>query len=104
MMITVSIIYALCCLPTHIMYIIYAFYPGLFAKDETLFPLSYCLIVLNSSINPFVYTFQFEEFRKYLKKMVCCKRQESQQCYDTTKTFATSARIEHTGGENETSV
>ena len=104
MMITVSIIYALCCLPTHIMYIIYAFYPGLFGKDETLFPLSYCLIVLNSSINPFVYTFQFEEFRKYLKKIVCCKRQEGQQCYDTTKTFAASARIEHTGGENETSV
>ena len=104
MMITVSIIYALCCLPTHIMYFIYIFYPGLFAKDETLFPLSYCLIVLNSSINPFVYTFQFEEFRKYLKKLVCCKRQEGQQYYDTRNTLAAPPRIGHTGGEKVTSL
>ena len=98
MMITVSIIYALCCLPTHIMYIIYAFYPDVFPKDEALFLLSYCLIVLNSSINPFVYTFQFEEFRKYLKRLLCCKRQEGQQY------FAASSRIGQTGSENETSV
>ena len=68
--ITVSVIYALCVVPTHIFYFFSIFYPDVFIYGDVFFKTSYCLLMLNSLVNPFVYTFQCRNFRKYLKRLL----------------------------------
>ena len=74
MMITVSVIYILCCLTSPILYVIYSFHPNAMSRDGAIFKMGFCLRVLNYSVNPLIYAFQSKEFRKYLKKLLCCKR------------------------------
>ena len=77
MMFSVSLIYILCCFPTHILYYVYIFHPELFPEEDLTFRVSYILLVLNSTINPLVYCFLVKRFRKQLKKMLCrcsCER------------------------------
>ena len=71
--ITVSVVYAVCVLPTHILYFASIYYPSLIIDDGIFFKTSYCLLVLNSSINPFVYTFQCGNFRRHLKSLLGCR-------------------------------
>ena len=71
--ITVSVVYAVCVLPTHVLYFSSIYYPSLIIDDGIFFKTSYCLLVLNSSINPFVYTFQCGNFRRHLKSLLGCR-------------------------------
>ena len=71
MMFSVSLIYILCCFPTHVLYYIYIFHPQRFSGDDLSFPISYILLVFNSSLNPLVYGWQVKRFRKCWKKMFC---------------------------------
>ena len=73
--IIVSVIYAVLCLPTHVLYCVYALRPNLFKNGEISFPITYILVVLNSSVNPFVYIFQCARFRNALRKLFCCEEE-----------------------------
>ena len=84
MVIIISLTYALCVLPTHIFYCVYAFNRSRFSGDLTIFPITYILLVLNSTLNPVVYIFQCAEFRKCLRKLLCCKEGESGLFLDET--------------------
>ena len=70
MMITISTIYIFCCFPTHIVYFLYIFYPDWFPSGDSFFTISYCLLVFNSSINPFIYALQSRKFRAHLKGLM----------------------------------
>ena len=73
-MIILSIVYIVCCATTPILYVIKSFHPNVMSVDDPQFKIGFCLLVLNYSINPLIYTFQSKEFRKKLKKLLCCKR------------------------------
>lgn len=74
-MLTVSIIYVVTCLPGAIYYMVWTFYP--FTVVRTAQITIDCLYVLNSTINPFVYTLQSAQFKKALRRLVCCNRRGS---------------------------
>ena len=78
MMTTVSILYIICCLTNPILYVIQSFQPNAMSRDGPIFKIGFCLIVLNYSVNPLIYTFQSKEFRKYLRKLMCCNRRVAQ--------------------------
>ena len=85
MMIIVTVIYMLSCLSNPILYLIRACNLDWLDRHDTVFILSRYLYVLNSSVNPLVYTFQCKEFRTCLKKLLCCKpRQVTQQPIGTS--------------------
>ena len=69
--ITVSIIYALCVVPVGTVYLLLTLYPETFSLHDAFFEGATCLVVLNSTVNPFVYTFQCKKFRKYFKRLLC---------------------------------
>ncbi|XP_031572899.1 pyroglutamylated RF-amide peptide receptor-like [Actinia tenebrosa] len=70
MMVTVSIVYAFCWPPFNFIGLIHNFGKGMsFAQVSRISSL--VLVTFNSAINPFIYTFQSETFRRCLKKLVC---------------------------------
>ena len=68
--VTVSVLYALCVFPIYIVYFASIFYPNVFVYGDLSFSIVYCLVVLNSTLNPFVYTLQCRSFRRHLKRLV----------------------------------
>ena len=69
--ITVSAIFGVCWITGLFVYVlsyydIYMFGPPSYAISDTMF-------MLNSAINPFVYSLLNERFREKLKGMICCK-------------------------------
>ena len=77
MMIIVSIFYILCFFTDNFLYIFRSFHPNVLPEQGWHFKIGYCFLALNSSVNPLIYTFQFAEFRKCLKKLLCCKARVS---------------------------
>ena len=105
MMITVGFVYIVCCLPTPILYLIQSFDPYMISKDDPHFKIAFCFRVLNYSINPLVYAFQSKEFRKYLKKLMCCNRRVSQQptaASSQVKDSSVPHPEEHSGATRDT--
>ena len=97
--ITVSIIYAICIFPTHVLYFVSIFYPKTFSDNDLYFKTTYCLLALNSSVNPFVYTFQCTAFRGNLKKLVSCNNRVSRQVSDRSTSRAIDIPLRNrTGG------
>ena len=97
--ITVSIIYAICIFPTHVLYFVSIFYPKTFSDNDLYFKTTYCLLALNSSVNPFVYTFQCTAFRRNLKKLVSCNNRVCLQVSDRSTSRAIDIPLRNrTGG------
>lgn len=70
---TLNVIYALCWFPNLLINVInyYVNIPSLLSIG---YLVSEMLVLLNSSINPFVYTLQSKQFRQAIKNTVCCRR------------------------------
>ena len=81
--ITISFMYSLCVFPVHILYFVSRLYPDVFTFNDLFFKTAYCLLVLNSLVNPFIYTFQCRKFQKYLKRLICRVR-----CVQHSRTIA----------------
>ena len=96
-MIILSIVYIVCCATTPILYVIKSFHPNVMSVDDPQFKIGFCLLVLNYSINPLIYSFQSKEFRKYLKKLMCCNRQVGQQPTEAS-TKAKDPSVSHRDG------
>lgn len=79
MMITVSVIFSLCWLPVLIIYITQHVHPGLMLHEDITTQVSYGLVAFNSSFNPFLYTLQFEKFKKRLRILICSWRSNPQK-------------------------
>lgn len=72
MLITITIIFALCWMPNLLINVISYYYTptGIFSYG---YLITEVLVLLNSSINPFVYGIQSKQFRNGIKAILCCK-------------------------------
>ena len=105
MMIIVSTIYILCFFTDNFLYIFDSFHPNVLPEQGWHFKVGYCFLVLNSSVNPLIYTFQFAEFRKCLKKLLCWKARVIQLPTGTspnTQEPAVPHLEEHSGATQDT--
>ena len=73
MVIMVSIIYVICWFPQLTMYLLsYATTSNTFG--DLGYVISVVMVTVNSAVNPTIYSFQNERFRKHLKQLVFRKR------------------------------
>ena len=106
-MIIVSVIYIVCFLPDNFLNTFNSFHLNVLPEQGLQYKIGYCFLVLNSSVNPLIYTFQFAEFRKCLKKLLCWKARVSQQPTGTspkTQEPAVPHPEEHSGATQDTPV
>lgn len=78
MVVIVVVIFALCWLPIQIIFIVTTF--GDFPKDEAFTwaqIASNCLAYMNSCVNPILYAFLSENFRRSFRKLLCCSSGQS---------------------------
>lgn len=71
MVLIVSLVYALCWFPELTVFVLFAYSPQS-VKFEIAYPATVALCCLNSAINPIIYSFHNNQFRYYLKRLVCC--------------------------------
>ena len=71
-MLTLSAIYAICWFPDSVRDILEDYFPSYVSFSSTSSNVFHCLVLLNSTVNPFIYAFQFANFRRELTKMCCC--------------------------------
>ncbi|XP_062601370.1 allatostatin-A receptor-like isoform X4 [Saccostrea cucullata] len=77
MIIIVVVIFALCWLPIHICFMIQYFdlnYETNIVNTSFLMTAN-CIAYMNSCMNPILYAFLSENFRRSFKKLLCCKRE-----------------------------
>jgi hypothetical protein len=70
MVITIAIIYAICWLPNLIVFNILEYFDNIPSLD-LLYMLSHLFLLLNSTVNPFVYSIQSRRFRKAMLRTLC---------------------------------
>ena len=73
-----SVVYAVCWFPDLVMHVVSKAAPEQFSLDHPIHTVAICLVVVNSSVNPVVYAFRFEQFKRELIKIVCCGRRFGQ--------------------------
>lgn len=70
MVIIVSVIYAICWFPQLTIYLLSYFSPST-SFGSLPYIISVAMVVINSAVNPVIYSLQNERFRKHLKMCVC---------------------------------
>ena len=71
MVLTVSVIYGMCWIPNLTIYALNYFSPSQNYGDVT-YITSIVLVTCNSTVNPFIYVFVNQKFRRKIKSLVCC--------------------------------
>ena len=71
MVLTVSIIYALCWLPNLSVYALAYLSPSQ-TYGTVLYITSIVLVTCNSAVNPFIYVFVNQKFREKIENLFCC--------------------------------
>lgn len=73
MVLTVSVIYGMCWMPNLTIYALNYFSPSQNYGDVT-YITSIVLVTCNSTVNPFIYVFVSQKFRRKIKNLVCCSK------------------------------
>ena len=73
MVLTVSVIYGMCWIPNLTIYALNYFSPSQNYGDVT-YITSIVLVTCNSTVNPFIYVFVNQKFRRKIKSLICCGR------------------------------
>ena len=71
-MLILSGVFAICWFPDSVRHVFEVYWPSHVSFSSTSSNVFHCLVLLNSTINPFIYAFQFANFKKGLIKMCCC--------------------------------
>ena len=85
MLISVSIIFIVCWTPPAVLCMLSPVIPGGYA---TVFPITTACALLNSCLNPLVYTLHSRQFRRKLTSLVCCYQHWQITACKTKKTNA----------------
>ena len=73
-MLILSGVFAICWYPDAVRHFLEINFPSHVSFSYTSSNVFHCFVLLNSTANPFIYAFQFENFRRELMKMCCCGR------------------------------
>ena len=73
-MLIVSAIYVICWFPDAARHILEVYFPSHVSFSPASSNVFHCIVLLNSTVNPFIYAFQFANFRRELMKICCCGR------------------------------
>ena len=76
-MLILSAIYIICQFPDSVRHVLEVYFPSHVSFSSTSSNVFHCLVLLNSTINPLIYAFQFPNFKTELTKMFCCGRRDS---------------------------
>lgn len=103
MVLAVSIIYGICWVPTVVVYFLAYVIPNKESVHSLNHKITIALATFNSTINPIIYSFQSQQFRRNLLQVLCCgwrKRNqvvpaESQRQHASNLTKATSVFWRH---------
>ena len=79
-MLILSSVYVICWFPDTVRHILEDYFPSHASLSSTSSNVFHCLVLLNSTINPFIYAFQFANFRRELTKM-CCRCGGRDRCF-----------------------
>ena len=71
MLVSVSVIFVTCCTPPAVLCVLSPVIPGGYA---TVYPVTTASALLNSSLNPLVYTLHSQQFRKNLISVISCSK------------------------------
>jgi hypothetical protein len=85
MVLSVSLMYALCWIPELTIFNLVAFAPQLI-QGNLAYPASVAMVSVNSAVNPILYSLHNNQFRRHLKRLVCCRRKENMRISDVTAT------------------
>ena len=76
-MLLLSAIYVICWFPDSMRHILEFYLPSRVSFSSTSSNVFHCPVLLNSTVNPFIYAFQFANFKRELKMMCCsCGRRD----------------------------
>ena len=75
-MIILSAIYVICWFPDAVRQVLEVHFSSYVSLSSRLSKIFHCIVLLNSTVNPFIYAFQFRNFRRELMKMCCCSRRD----------------------------
>ena len=84
MVLTVSVIYGLCWMPNLTIYALNYFSPSQNYGDVT-YITSIVLVTCNSTVNPFVYVFTNQRFRRKIKGLICCSKAFTNRVHGTSE-------------------
>ncbi|XP_078349113.1 neuropeptide FF receptor 2-like [Oculina patagonica] len=71
MVLAVSVIYGLCWMPNQFIYVFNYFLPSQNYGD-VIYIVSIVLVSCNSTVNPFIYVFVNQNFRRKVRSLICC--------------------------------
>ena len=72
-MLILTSIYAVCWLPENVRHTLEAFLPSHFSFSSSASNIFHSIVILNSTVNPFVYAFQFRKFRAGVRNIFRCR-------------------------------
>lgn len=73
MVLAVSVIYGLCWMPNQFIYVFNYFIPSQ-NYGNVIYIVSIVLVSCNSTVNPFIYVFVNQKFRRKVKSLICCDK------------------------------
>lgn len=73
MVLIVSLVYILSWVPELTIFLLFAYAPNSLDGDIS-YPASVAMVTFNSAVNPIIYGFHNERFRRYLINLLCCKK------------------------------
>ena len=73
MVLAVSVIYGLCWMPNQFIYV-FNYFPIIPSQKygNVIYIVSIVLVSCNSTVNPFIYVFVNQKFRRKVKSLICC--------------------------------
>lgn len=99
-LVTLNVVYALCWFPNLLLNVI-SYYINNPSLQSMGYLVSELLVLLNSSINPFVYTLQSKQFRQAVRNIVCCRSSVVVMPLGTAGTQSTAAPASYVHAECE---